>query len=104
MKRDELRFGEALRLVRTVMNVRQSDFAKWLNISPVSLSNLEKNGNPSMETVIRLYYVLQQILESKISNDEIGSIQRYVVNEVENDIVYPLIQDILFPKLEENVI
>lgn len=92
--------SDAFRLVRTIENVSQSDFARWLHINPVSLSNIErKKHDISMETILRFYFILQKLSRTKRENDELESIQLYTINDVANKIVYPKIKDIIDPTL-----
>lgn len=95
---EALTLGESIRLVRTVKNIKQADFARYLSITPTALSNLEKNGNASVETTIRFYYVLQKFLE-KEPESEVEIIQNYAIQEVRDKIVFPLVQDILNPNI-----
>lgn len=99
-KNSNMDISDAMRLVRTVENVSQSDFARWLNLNPVSLSNLErKKHDISMETVLRFYFILKKLSDNKDETDDLESIQLYTINDIMEKVVYPKIEDIINPIL-----
>lgn len=51
----ELTLAEASKKMRNIVGKSQADYAKWLNIAPRTLIDLEREvGNPTLETLNKL--------------------------------------------------
>ncbi len=51
----ELTLAEASKKMRTIVGKNQIEYAKWLNIAPRTLIDLERGvGNPTLETLNKL--------------------------------------------------